>query len=95
MAARLEETITATDFKARCLELMDRLARRELDRVLVTKRGRVVSVLAPPPEPEIAGFDAIIGKLSGSTGLSADHGWEAAGDDDLSTRLDEKFKQLL
>lgn len=39
---------TATDFKATCLEVFDRLAARELERVEVTKRGKVVAVLTPP-----------------------------------------------
>ena len=39
---------TATQFKATCLEVFDRLAARELERVEVTKRGKVVAVLTPP-----------------------------------------------
>jgi prevent-host-death family protein len=42
------QTISASEFKARCLELLDRLADRTLDRVTITKRGRVVGVLLPP-----------------------------------------------
>ena len=41
-------TLTATEFKATCLKLFDRLAARELERVEVTKRGKVVAVLTPP-----------------------------------------------
>ena len=40
--------LTATEFKATCLQLFDRLAARELERVEVTKRGKVVAVLTPP-----------------------------------------------
>ena len=43
-----EQTITASDFKARCLELFDQLAARKLDRITITKRGRPVAVLVPP-----------------------------------------------
>ncbi|MGH7024143.1 MAG: type II toxin-antitoxin system Phd/YefM family antitoxin [Caulobacteraceae bacterium] len=46
------QTFTATDFKARCLEILDRLAARKLTRVTVTKRGKVVAVLTPPDEAE-------------------------------------------
>ncbi len=42
-------TINATEFKAKCLEILDRLADRSLDEVVITKRGRTVAVLTPPP----------------------------------------------
>jgi prevent-host-death family protein len=42
------QTISASEFKARCLELLDRLADRTLERVTITRRGRVVGVLLPP-----------------------------------------------
>ena len=41
-------TITATEFKARCLSLMERV-RRTHKPVLITKRGRVVAQLVPAP----------------------------------------------
>ena len=41
-------TFTATEFKATCLQVFDRLASRQLERVEVTKRGKVVAVLTPP-----------------------------------------------
>lgn len=41
--------ITATEFKATCLDLLDRLADHRIDRLVVTKRGRPVAVLTPPP----------------------------------------------
>jgi hypothetical protein len=44
----MSQTISASDFKARCLEIFDRLADRTLERVTITKRGRVVGVLLPP-----------------------------------------------
>ena len=44
-------TVNATRFKAECLALMDRV-RRTGTPVLITKRGRVVAQLAPPPESE-------------------------------------------
>ena len=40
-----ELTINATAFKARCLGLMDDLARGRIKRVVVTKRGKPVSVM--------------------------------------------------
>jgi antitoxin (DNA-binding transcriptional repressor) of toxin-antitoxin stability system len=48
------QSFTATDFKAHCLEIFDRLAARKLTRVTITKRGRVVAILTPPDDPETA-----------------------------------------
>jgi len=45
-----ELTINASSFKARCLEIMDQLAARKLTRVTITKRGKPVSVMQPPPD---------------------------------------------
>lgn len=43
----MEMTITATEFKARCLELMDRVYQTG-ESIVITKRGKPVSRLAPP-----------------------------------------------
>ncbi len=45
----MTETLTATEFKAKCLQILDRLGAGEVERVAVTKRGRVVAILTPPP----------------------------------------------
>ncbi len=45
-----EATISATEFKAKCLDLLDQLSARKITRLSVTKRGRVVAVLTPPDE---------------------------------------------
>jgi len=45
----MEETISVTHFKARCLDLLKRLGQRKLDRVTVTRHGTVVAVITPPP----------------------------------------------
>jgi len=42
----MPRTMTAAEFKARCLELMDRVA-REREPIIVTKRGKPVAQLAP------------------------------------------------
>ena len=42
-------TLKATEFKAKCLDILDRVASREFDRVVITKRGVAVAVLTPPP----------------------------------------------
>ena len=51
------KTISATEFKATCLDLMDRLNQGEWERIEVTKRGRVVAILTAPP----AQMDAVAG----------------------------------
>ena len=56
--------IAASEFKAKCLQLMDQLAARKLGRIVVTKRGRPVAVLTPPATPEEAA-DALFGCLKG------------------------------
>lgn len=43
------KTISATEFKATCLQVLDRVQSGEFSRVEVTKRGRVVAVLSAPP----------------------------------------------
>jgi antitoxin (DNA-binding transcriptional repressor) of toxin-antitoxin stability system len=48
------ETYTATDFKAKCLDIFDRLAAHKLTHVTITKRGKAVAVLTPPDHPEAA-----------------------------------------
>jgi prevent-host-death family protein len=44
--------ISASEFKAKCLDLLDRLAGRKIMRIVVTKHGRPVAVLTPPELPE-------------------------------------------
>ena len=58
-------TISATEFKAKCLEILDQLGERRLTRVSVTKRGRVVAVLTPPADEE-AGIRGLHGFPRGS-----------------------------
>jgi antitoxin (DNA-binding transcriptional repressor) of toxin-antitoxin stability system len=57
-------TINATQFKATCLELLDRLAAGDITRLEVTKRGRVVAVLVPPERRHPV--DALFGAMKGS-----------------------------
>ncbi len=64
------ETISATEFKARCLDILDRINRRELERVVVTKRGRVVAVLIPP-EDEAAQVRQLHGFMRGTVVIPA------------------------
>ena len=50
----ITQTISASEFKAKCLNILDRLGNRELDRVVITKRGRTVAVLTPPDQRDDA-----------------------------------------
>jgi prevent-host-death family protein len=59
------EIIGASEFKARCLEILDRLSAREVSRITITKRGRPVAVLLPPEDAQDA-VRQIHGFLRGS-----------------------------
>ena len=53
-------TISAAKFKARCLELMDRVANTH-ERIVITKRGKPIAQLAPlenQQPPPLFGFFA-------------------------------------
>jgi antitoxin (DNA-binding transcriptional repressor) of toxin-antitoxin stability system len=65
------ETITSTAFKAKCLAILDRLASHELDRVIITKRGRAVAVLTPPERPADAVCN-LYGFMRGSVTIADD-----------------------
>lgn len=41
-------TISASEFKAKCLDIFTRLASRRLDQVTITKRGKPVAEMYPP-----------------------------------------------
>ena len=62
------ETYGAADFKANFLAILDRLARRDVDRVTITKRGHAVAVLTPPPSVAEA-VEALHGFMRGSVGV--------------------------
>ena len=68
--------IAASEFKAKCLDLMDQLAARKLDRIVVTKRGRPVAVLTPPPTPEEVA-EGLFGCLKGRMVAPADFDFTA------------------
>ena len=73
-------TIGATDFKARCLELMDRVAATG-NPLVITKRGRPVVLLVPVQQRP----RSIVGALKGQTRIRGDimspidAGWDASG----------------
>jgi len=64
-------TISATEFKAKCLDILDRVSRREWDRVVVTKRGIAVGVLVPP-SADASEVERLPGFLRGSVIMPPD-----------------------
>lgn len=62
----ISQTISATQFKAKCLDILERLGSGRLDRVEVTKRGRVMAVLTPPPAL-VENVDDLFGCLKSQT----------------------------
>ena len=65
------KTVSATEFKAKCLAMLDRVGRREWDSIAITKHGRVVAVLSPPAL-DCASIEALHGALRGSALLAPD-----------------------
>ena len=59
------ETVSATEFKAKCLDLLDRVSARQISRLEITKRGKVVAVLIPPASRQEA-IEQLHGFLRGS-----------------------------
>ncbi len=72
------KTISAADFKAKCLELMDTVARTGAS-ITVTKRGRPVAVLSPVRTPGASARGFMKGKLHvlGDITSPIDVKWEA------------------
>lgn len=67
----LVQSFTATEFKAKCLDIFDQLAARKFTRDTVTKRGKVVAVLTPPDTDEAA-VRQLYGSMRGSVILPPD-----------------------
>ena len=56
--------IAATEFKAKCLELMDRVAQRQ-ETFVITKRGTPVAKLSPvEPKSKVTLFGCLKGQVS-------------------------------
>ena len=81
MASAAEMTVSATEFKAKCLDLMNKVHAGELRRLRVTKRGKPLVVIqsddagALMVEPWT--FESTIGCMKGwPRPVPADHDWE-------------------
>ena len=77
------QTINATEFKAKCLDLLDRVGAAEIDALGITKHGKVVAWLIQPP-PESAAVRGIHGFMRDSVVVSS-------GIDLTAPVLDEAF----
>ena len=76
-----DDTISAAEFKATCLELMDEVAKSHGE-IVITKRGKPVAKLVPvePPPPlfgSMAGSVRVEGDIVAPTGEA----WEAENRD--------------
>ena len=65
------ETINASDFQARCLEILDRVSATG-ERVVILKRGRPVAEIGPAsraggayPQMELRGTVTVVGDIVG------------------------------
>jgi prevent-host-death family protein len=57
--------VTATDFKATCLDLLDKIGSGQIASLTVTKRGKPVAVVTAP-QPQRADIEALFGCMAGS-----------------------------
>lgn len=65
-----ELTISATEFKAKCLEIFDQLRARKIERLTITKRGEPVAVMISPEAP--AKLPSLYGCMKGTVTLPPD-----------------------
>ncbi len=75
------ETMNASDFKARCLAILDRVAQTG-ERLTILKRGRPVAEIGPPsptdtayPQQALEGTVTIVGDIIGPA-LPEEH-WDS------------------
>lgn len=74
-------TISAAEFKATCLELMDEVAKSHGE-IVITKRGKAVARLVPvEPPPPLAGSLAGTVEVKGDIVAPTGEAWEAEVDD--------------
>jgi len=76
MTTKKEMTIPATQFKAHCLELMDRVGRAGL-RITITKHGKPVAQMLPIIEKREPFFGSLPVTIVGDIVGSLNERWEA------------------
>lgn len=88
-------TLSASDFKATCLDLMDRARDGAIDAITITKRGRphVTIRFSNPAEPALNPFGCM--KDWGPL-VAADHDWSAplVSEAALDAMVDDLAEQL-
>ncbi len=86
--ARSLRTMKASEFKAKCLKLMDEVAEGGTE-IIITKNGRPVSRLTPyRPTPQTPfGRDRDILQIHGDVMEPIDVEWDAMADTNQSSRL--------
>ena len=59
--------MTATEFKAKCLDILDRVNAGEWSQVVITKRGKDVAMLVPPKQEAEEPWDpnSMFGSMKG------------------------------
>lgn len=104
MATPFEKTVSATEFKAKCLDLMAQVHSGELRRIHITKRGKPFVAVTPEAADDVDGkpwtAESIFGCLKGTVNLPDGFDWEQspysdAELDEQDARFKEKFKHLL
>jgi prevent-host-death family protein len=60
----LEKTVSVTEFKAKCLSLMEDVSKHKVRQITVVKRGKPLVVIVAPRKP--AARKSIFGALKGS-----------------------------
>jgi prevent-host-death family protein len=84
-----DETISASEFKAKCLDILNRLSARKLSRVTITRHGRPVAILTPPDEAADS-VKKLYGFMEGSVvGLHGIDLTEPVLDEPFSTESDK------
>lgn len=69
-----EVVITATEFKAKCLDLLDRVKSGAVKKVHITKRGKAVGLLTGPEGKAEAAWDpySMFGAMKGTAVIPDD-----------------------
>lgn len=80
-------TIKASEFKAKCLDLMDEVQERHVE-IVITKRGAAVAKLAPVEDTAPSPFGFLRGTVLEERDIVApDHAaWAESGSDPLDDR---------
>jgi hemin uptake protein HemP len=102
MTTAVDKTISATEFKAKCLELMAQVHNGQLRRLHITKRGKpfVAVTLDDDASKEPWRPESIFGCMKGTINLPDDFDWEQSPFTDAELaeqagRFSEKFQHLL